>query len=262
MGKRFFKTSLLAITLELVLFSFLGGVGGVEVSDATNDAAASDSEWRLLVDGAVYQPLNLTLSEVVAMPRTTVNADLYCYSSLVSAGNWVGVRLALILEEAELHNGTNSVTLFASDGYATFLDISTAMREDVILAYELNGQPLPEVLRLVLPWANGDKWIAMITHINVSTVPVSIPDINAFRPPKFPQPSAAPQPMHTPQPDNQSVTPSVIPPSPQSDNSSIQQEFPSSNLQMEYNYAISTVMVIVIAVAAAYLILKRKKIKR
>jgi len=31
---------------------------------------------------------------------------------------------------------------------------------------------------------------------------------------------------------------------------------------MEYNYAISTVMVIVIAVAAAYLILKRKKIKR
>jgi DMSO/TMAO reductase YedYZ molybdopterin-dependent catalytic subunit len=262
MRKRFFKTSLLAITLELVLFSFLGVVAGVEVSDATNDAAAYDSEWRLLVDGAVYQPLNLTLSEVAAMPRTTVNANLYCYSSLVTAGNWVGVRLGLILEEAELHNGTKSITFIASDGYAISLDMPTAMREDVILAYELNGQPLLEVLRLVLPWANGDQWIAMITQITVGTVPVSIPDINAFRPPKFPQPSATPQPMHPPQSNNQSSTPQVIPPSPQSDNSTIQQEFPSSNLQMDYNYVMSTVMVLVIAVAAAYLILKRKKIKR
>ena len=262
MRKRFLKTSLLAITLELVLFSFLGPVGGAEVSDTTNDAAAPKSEWRLLVDGAVYQPLNLTLSELATMPTTTVNADLYCYSSLVSAGNWVGVRLGLILEEAELHNGTNSVTFIASDGYATSLDMRTAMRKDVILAYELNNQPLLEVLRLVLPLANGDQWIAMITHINISTVPASIPDINAFRPPKFPQPSTPPQPIDPPQPNNQSSTPQVIPPSPQSGNSTIQQEFPSSNLQMKYDYVMLTVMVMVIAVAAAYLILKRKKIKR
>lgn len=258
MGKRFFKTSLLAITL-VIWFSFLGGLWGIKSSGTIDVVVAGDSEWRLKVEGAVYQPLNLTLSELVAMPRTTVNADLYCYGSLVSAGNWVGVRLALILEEAELHNGTNSVTLFASDGYATFLDVSTAMREDVIIAYKLNGQLLPEVLRLVLPWANGDKWIAMITHINVSTAPVSIPDINAFRPPKFPQPSPAPQPMHPPQPDNQSVTP-VIPPSQQSNNSVIQQqEFVGSNLPTEHSYAILAVMTLIVAVATGYLYLKHKK---
>jgi DMSO/TMAO reductase YedYZ molybdopterin-dependent catalytic subunit len=262
MGKRFFKTSLLVITLELLLFSFLGGVGGVEVSGATNDAAASDSEWRLLVDGAVYQPLNLTLSELATMPTTTVNANLYCYSSLVTAGNWTGVRLQVVLEEAELHDGATGVIFLASDGYATALEMSTAMQEDVILAYELNDQPLPEVLRLVLPGRNGDKWIAMITHINVSTVPVPASDPRALRPPELPLPSTTPQPMHTPQPDNQSVTTSVIPSSPQSENSSIQQEFPSSNLQMEYNYAILTVMMLVIAVATGYLYLKHKKIKR
>ena len=59
--------------------------------------------------------------------------------------------------------------------YATFVNVSTALREDVILAHELNGQSLPEILRLVRPYENGDKWIALITKITAVTVPVSAP---------------------------------------------------------------------------------------
>lgn len=259
MGNRFLEISLLVLSFELICFSFLGGVWGVEFSGAADDFAAGSSEWRLRVDGAVYQPLNLTLNELVSMPRNTVNAELYCFGYLVAAGNWTGVRLGLVLEKAGLQNGAVSIEFLASDGYKTLLDMASAMNEDVILAYELNGQPFYEVLRLVLPWANGDRWIAMITQITVGTVPVSIPDSH-LRPPQLPQQPTTPQPMPTPQPSNQSTTPPVLPPSRQSNNSTKQQqEFLGSNPLMEFSYALLTVLVVVIAAATSYLYLKRRK---
>ncbi len=261
MRKNFFKASLLVITL-LVWFSFLGSAWGVEPSGDTDVVVADDSEWRLIVDGAVDQPLNLTLNDLAAMPKTTVNANLYCYSSLITAGNWVGVRFGHLLEEAGLQNGAASLTFLASDGYAIVLDMPTAMREDVIIAYELNLQPLPEALRLVLPLANGDRWIAWITQITVSTEPVVAPDPRAFRPPELPQPASSPEPMHTPQPDDQSSTPEVIPPSQELDNSTIpQQELTISNQPLDYSYATLAVIMVVIASATGYLYLKNKKNK-
>lgn len=260
MRKNFFKASLLVITL-VIWFSFLGSVWGAESSGVTDVAVADDSEWRLIVDGAVSQPLNLTISELEAMPSTTVNADLYCYSSLVSAGNWVGVRLGLLLETAGLQDGVGYLQFFASDGYSTLLDIPTAMQENVIIAYKLNKQPVREFLRLVIPGANGDKWIALITRITVGTGSYSAPDPRAFRPPEFPPIPTSP--MHTPQPDNQSTTPAVVSPSQEPDNSTIQQqqELTIPNQPLNYGYAVLAVMVVVIAVATGYLYLKHKKNK-
>jgi hypothetical protein len=36
----------------------------------------------------------------------------------------------------------------------------------------MNGAPLSETLRLVIPGANGNVWIAMITRISMSAVPL------------------------------------------------------------------------------------------
>jgi hypothetical protein len=83
MRKIFFKASLLLVTF-LILFSFLGSAWGVEHSGGTVVVATDDSEWTLTVDGAIDQTLNLTLNDLAAMPKTTVNADLYCFSSLVT----------------------------------------------------------------------------------------------------------------------------------------------------------------------------------
>ena len=44
------------------------------------------------------------------------------------------------------------------------------MQPDVIVAYEKDFAPLPEGLRLVVPEANGNIWISMITSINMSTL--------------------------------------------------------------------------------------------
>jgi DMSO/TMAO reductase YedYZ molybdopterin-dependent catalytic subunit len=266
MEKRFFQIPLLIIISGLIGFSSLNGVRGTEFAGASTGIAASDSERRLLIDGAVSQPLNLTFNELVAMPRNSVYAELYCFGNFVDRGNWTGVRLGLLLEKAGLYKEAENVAFYAEDGYTILLPISTAINENVILAYEKDGQALPETLRLVIPGANGDKWIAMITQIIVGTIPVSIPvsiqDLSRIplleRPP-IPQQSQTPQPLDTPQPDNQSTTPLVPPVIPPSTKPPVQQQGSSgSSIPMEYGYTVSAVIV-AIAAATGYLYLKRKK---
>lgn len=130
--------------------------------------------WRFLVEGLVQRPLNLSLGEIMAMPRSTVNAELYCLPSahaqtgvLVDSGNWTGVRLGLILEKAGVSQEAVKVAFYADDGFTTDLAIATAMREDMILTYEKDGKPLPETLRLAAPGMWGYKWIKWLIRIEV-----------------------------------------------------------------------------------------------
>ncbi len=41
------------------------------------------------------------------------------------------------------------------------------MREDVLLAYERDGEPLPEKLRLVVPGKWGYKWISQLIRVEL-----------------------------------------------------------------------------------------------
>jgi DMSO/TMAO reductase YedYZ molybdopterin-dependent catalytic subunit len=165
--KLLFKTPLQLIIIGLMMFSFVGGVWGVEYSDVPADNVTDDSEWTLMVDGAVNEPLNLTLSELVAMPKSTVFAELYCYDKLITSGSWTGVRLGYIFEKVGYNPQATDVTFYATDGYVISLEIASLMREDVIIAYELDGLPLSETLRLVIPGENGASWISMITQITI-----------------------------------------------------------------------------------------------
>jgi DMSO/TMAO reductase YedYZ molybdopterin-dependent catalytic subunit len=130
--------------------------------------AAADSEWSLVVDGLVQSPLNLTFDDLVAMPRTTVYAELYCVwspTTLIAGGYWTGVRLGLLLEQAGVSPEAIKVAFYADDGYTTDLTVTTAMRSDIILAYERDGEPLTEGVRLVVPGKWGYKWISGLTQV-------------------------------------------------------------------------------------------------
>lgn len=74
MKRRFFRRSLLVITFGLIWFSLLMGVLSPEFSSAPKNIITGDSEWRLLVDGLVNRPLSPTFNELVAMPRSTMDA--------------------------------------------------------------------------------------------------------------------------------------------------------------------------------------------
>lgn len=124
-------------------------------------------DWQLNVTGIVANPLNLSWTEIVAMPTSTVNAALICVdfpNKILMQGNWTGIKLRTLLEEAKPLPDTIKVGFYAADGYSTDLTIETAMRDDVILAYEKDGAPLND-LRLVVPGKWGYKWISQLTHI-------------------------------------------------------------------------------------------------
>jgi DMSO/TMAO reductase YedYZ molybdopterin-dependent catalytic subunit len=233
----------------LLLFSSFAGV-------------FADSNWVLTINGVVSSPLNLTLADLAAMPNTTEFAVLGCYGQVVAVGDWTGVRLGLLLEQAGLDQGAVSVDFYAQDGYHTNLPIDTAMQDDVIVAYEMNDQPLSETLRLVIPGANGDQWIAWITSISVSmspspplpTAPEPTPTPTPPpTPPPIPTPSPTPSPAPKSQPKNETVTP------PTDTQPQEQQGSSGLSLPAEYSYPIVFAAIAVTAAVAGYLIYKYRR---
>jgi DMSO/TMAO reductase YedYZ molybdopterin-dependent catalytic subunit len=166
--------------LTLLLFlMLLQGTALVACGDHKEEAtltptsapgSSRGSEWMLALDGLVQSPVNLTFEDLLALPRSTVNAELYCVgdpSTALAEGSWTGVRLGLVLEEAGVLPEAVKVAFYADDGFTTDLTVATAMREDILLAYERDGEPLVEEVRLVVPGKWGYKWIRDVTHIEV-----------------------------------------------------------------------------------------------
>jgi DMSO/TMAO reductase YedYZ molybdopterin-dependent catalytic subunit len=137
-------------------------------------------EYRLVVTGEVYNPLNLSLDEIKGMNTTSEIVRLTCVMGprLTGVANWTGIRLSSLLDLAEV-NFQNAIDISfqtpdtSSGGYSTSLSIEEAYWDDVILAYEMNEVPLPKEhgypLRLVCPRFYGYKWIKWIAFINVTS---------------------------------------------------------------------------------------------
>lgn len=249
MKTRFPQTILITITTALILLGSL-------------NVAFAQPEWSLQVNGEVSNSLSLTMDQLAALPTTTVQADIYCYGGFVTGGSWIGPKLSQILQMAELGSQAESVEFTAADGYTVIIPMTTAMREDVIVAYQINGQPLPEGLRLVLPEANGNMWIAGITQITVTASPSNNPP-NAYILPNFnayisiPAPMPTPAPTFTPQPINQTATP----PAPTPTDSQPQQQSSSTQRPLskyDYTLAFAAITVAMVTLATGYVLRKRK----
>jgi len=162
------KKGILSIiaTITAILF-FLTSIALPKSAQA---ALSNETELRLQVLGLVDHTLNLTLSEIAAMPATTVQATIYCVDSptqIVEEGNWTGVKLGFLLDEAGFSPSAIKVAFYASDGYSTDLSLEAATRPDVIVAYEKDGIPLSGTVRLVTPGRWGYKWISQLTRIEI-----------------------------------------------------------------------------------------------
>jgi DMSO/TMAO reductase YedYZ molybdopterin-dependent catalytic subunit len=154
--------------------------------------------WRLELGGLVADALELSLADLQARPRRTVAVTLECagngrallpgheasqpwLTEAVGTAEWTGTPLAPLLDEAGLRSGAREIVFTGLDrgfqggvehDYERALTIDEAMREEVILAYEMNGAPLlPQhgfPVRLVVPGWYGMthvKWLRAITAI-------------------------------------------------------------------------------------------------
>jgi len=135
--------------------------------------------WRLNVRGLVRNaPLQFTYDELKAMPSTSEFATLECISDkidgdLISTAYWKGVPLKTILEKAQVLPEAIYIVFRCSDGYDVGIPLDRGLMDGTILAYEMNGVPLPAEhgfpVRAIVPGLYGmmnAKWITEIELVN------------------------------------------------------------------------------------------------
>jgi len=144
--------------------------------------------WSLSVDGMVARPLTLRFDDLVKYPKATVTSIHQCAGSPIRPAEpmrricnltWSGARLADILADCGPAAGAEYLWAtgadfgeyegVAVDAYVKDLPVARAS-VDVLIAYELNGSPLPAEhgfpARLFIPGfygTNSVKWLTRIT---------------------------------------------------------------------------------------------------
>jgi DMSO/TMAO reductase YedYZ molybdopterin-dependent catalytic subunit len=145
------------------------------------DPNLSESDWRLEVRGLVTNPRSLSLNELKSLPHVTSERTLVCISNPVGGdliGNvvWSGVRVRDLLQSAGVQPGARWVIWRSSDGYVESLPLAAALEQDVLLAFEINGQPLTRrhgfPLRVLIPDRLGMKQPKWITAIELSATEI------------------------------------------------------------------------------------------
>jgi DMSO/TMAO reductase YedYZ molybdopterin-dependent catalytic subunit len=154
------------------------------------------SSWRLEVGGLVERPLSLSLEELRARPSTEMAVTMECAGNgrahfephvvsqpwlleAVGTARWRGARVAEVLADAGVQDRAVEVLFTGLDrgveggeeqAYERSLPVAELLAGDALLAYEVNGAPLPPQhgypLRLVVPGWYGMasvKWLSRIT---------------------------------------------------------------------------------------------------
>jgi DMSO/TMAO reductase YedYZ molybdopterin-dependent catalytic subunit len=107
-------------------------------------------DWRLMIGGLVTRPLALSLPELRALPARTQITRHDCVEGWSAIGQWTGVPLGSVLALAQLAPEARFIMLYSADelergdgGYYESIDLVDAFHPQTLLAYELNGRPLP-----------------------------------------------------------------------------------------------------------------------
>ena len=132
-------------------------------------------DYRLRVTGAVRDPLDLSFDDLTAMTPTSLTKDFQCVTGWrVHDVKWRGVRLADLLDRAGADPSAGGIEFHSFDGvYTESLTMPQARRDDVIVAYEMEGKPVSSIhggpVRLYVAPMYGYKsckWLDRIDVVN------------------------------------------------------------------------------------------------
>lgn len=159
------------------------------------DAMQPDA-WRLTVKGLVKEGLSLSLKELQQFEAVTVTAVLQCSGNgrahhrpkvpgvqwergAVGNAQWTGVRLRDVLQRAGVKPQGVHVQLQGADRpalatvplFTRSIPLAKALHPDTLLAYEMNGRPLPLLhgapLRVITPGWMAESCMKWLTEITV-----------------------------------------------------------------------------------------------
>ena len=104
----------------------------------------SRDAYRLQVTGLVERPFTISYRELTALPATHVTRDFQCVTGWrVPDVRWTGVQLRTLLDRAGVKPEAKALRFVSFDGtYTESLTLAQARRPDVLVAYELDAEPL------------------------------------------------------------------------------------------------------------------------
>jgi DMSO/TMAO reductase YedYZ molybdopterin-dependent catalytic subunit len=141
------------------------------------DPTVSGDSWTLSFMGLVDNPYTVNMKDIQALPPVTRPQTLACISnpvggSLIGNANWKGVDFAAMLQKAKPKSNAIKVIVRAADGYEDSFPLDVALNNQVVLAYEMNGQPLVTKhgypTRLLVPNIYGMKNCKWLTQVELT----------------------------------------------------------------------------------------------
>jgi DMSO/TMAO reductase YedYZ molybdopterin-dependent catalytic subunit len=134
--------------------------------------------WQLQIGGQVAKPLTLKWNDLQSLPQVEMQHTLECIGNPVGGrllGNlsWKGVRLRDVLALAQPGTTSDHLLMSSADEYYTSAPLELALDESAMIAFEVNGEPLPQPhgfpARILLPAVYGQKQPKWITSIQIVT---------------------------------------------------------------------------------------------
>ena len=129
--------------------------------------------WRLRISGLVEQPMELSYDELRALPQASQVSVFHCVTGwTVNGVHWRGVRFQDLLAKARPLPDAHALQFISAEvPYVDYLTLKQAMLPDVLLAWEMDGQPLKQEhgapVRVVIPDMYGYKNVKWVAEINL-----------------------------------------------------------------------------------------------
>lgn len=133
-------------------------------------------QWALAIRGTVTSPFTLTYPQLLAQPPIRDIVTLECVGNniageAISTAEWQGVGLRSLLDKAGVTSHTKDVVFHGADGYSDSLTIERAIMDNIMVAYRMNGVPLPLghgfPARMIVPGHYGMKHVQWLTEIEL-----------------------------------------------------------------------------------------------
>jgi len=152
------------------LVSSIGEFYNVDIAEFDPELPSED--WSMTITGEVGEDVTVSYAELTDRPVERRHVTLRCVGESLNGEKldnavWTGTPLKPLLEEADPHGECGCAMLRAEDDY--FVQFPVDALEDAFLAWEMNGQPLPQShghpVRVLVPGHWGEtnvKWLSEI----------------------------------------------------------------------------------------------------
>lgn len=144
-------------------------------SDIGAQGAFDINNWKLEVQKQNGELVYITIDQIKALPKTEIVFDFKCVEGWDQIQYWGGLKMADFIEHFGLADQTQAAymgLMTPNKQYQVGLDMPSAIHPQTLLAYEMNGKPLPlnhgAPLRLIIPVKYGIKNLKRIGSMTFS----------------------------------------------------------------------------------------------